>query len=257
MKTPAQRQKALAHLKQADPALGKLIDKVGAYTLTPDELHDVYGALARSIIYQQLNGRAAATIWGRVAALGASGFPTPPEVLALETAVLRGAGLSGNKEKALRDLATRAHAGELPTIDEAHALEDAVLIERLTKVRGIGPWTVEMMLMFRLGRADVLPATDYGVRQGFMRTFRTKTLPSPKEILARGERWRPYRSVAAWYLWRALELPTKAAPTPKVASTARTKVAPRARKKTAAPARKKAAPSRKKAPPSKKAPRRG
>lgn len=197
---------AVRHLKKSDAALAKLIEKVGPFKMQRDELRDIYGALARSIIYQQLNGKAAATIWGRIEKLGASGFPQPHEILALDTQALRGAGCSGNKEKALRDLATRAHAGELPSVAEAHKLDDDVLIERLTQVRGIGPWSVEMLLMFRLGRMDVLPATDYGVRQGFQITFRTRALPTPKQILARGERWRPYRSVASWYLWRALEL---------------------------------------------------
>lgn len=189
----------------ADKPLGKHIERVGAYRLKVDALASVYESLAHSIVYQQLNGKAAASIFARVKALGKNGFPTPDEVAALDDTALRGAGLSRAKLLAIRDLAAKQSAGDIPHVDEAHALDDAALIEKLTAVRGIGPWTVEMMLMFRLGRKDVLPATDYGVRQGFQRVFRTKELPTPKQILARGERWRPHRTMAAWYLWRALD----------------------------------------------------
>jgi 3-methyladenine DNA glycosylase/8-oxoguanine DNA glycosylase len=190
----------------ADKPLGKHIERVGPYRLQIDALASVYESLAHSIVYQQLNGKAAASIFGRVKALGKDGFPTPDEVAALDDTALRGAGLSRAKLLALRDLAARQKSGDIPHVDEAHALDDAALIEKLTAVRGIGPWTVEMMLMFRLGRADILPATDYGIRQGFQRVFRTRELPTPKQILARGERWRPHRTMAAWYLWRALDM---------------------------------------------------
>lgn len=192
-------------LMKADPVLGRHMEKVGAYALKLDGTSDLYQALAESIVYQQLHGKAAATIFGRLRALGKQGFPTPAELLAFDDSTLRGVGLSGAKTKAIRDLATRQHAGELPTIDQAHALDDAALVEKLTAVRGIGPWSVEMLLMFRLGRSDVLPSTDYGIRQGFMKVFRTRELPTPKQVLARGERWRPHRTMAAWYLWRALD----------------------------------------------------
>ena len=191
-----------------DPVLAKHIEKIGKYTLEPDAVSSLYESLAQSIVYQQLNGKAAATIFGRVKALGAAGFPTPEQLLALDDAQLRGAGLSAAKTKAVRDLAEKALAGSLPHVDEAHTLDDDVLIERLTAVRGIGPWTVEMLLIFRLGRKDVLPSTDYGIRQGFMKVFRMKELPTPKQVLARGERWRPHRTMAAWYLWRALDAPS-------------------------------------------------
>jgi DNA-3-methyladenine glycosylase II len=201
----AMSTRALTHLKARDPKLARWIDRIGAYALVRDELADLYVALARAIIYQQLNGKAAATIFGRVEALGTNGFPSPTQLLALEAGALRGAGVSGAKERALRDLAEHAARGDLPSVEHAHTLNDDVLIEKLTAVRGIGPWTVEMLLMFRLGRQDVLPATDYGVRQGFQIAYGMKALPSPKEILKHGERWRPYRSVASWYLWRVLE----------------------------------------------------
>lgn len=192
-------------LEKADPVLGRHMQKVGAYALKLDETSDLYQALAEAIVYQQLHAKAAATIFGRLRALGASGFPSPAELLTFDDATLRGVGLSSAKTKAIRDLAARQHAGELPSIDEAHVLDDDVLVERLTAVRGIGPWTVEMLLIFRLGRTDVLPSTDYGIRQGFMKVFRTKELPTPAQVLARGERWRPYRTMASWYLWRALD----------------------------------------------------
>jgi 3-methyladenine DNA glycosylase/8-oxoguanine DNA glycosylase len=197
--------KARRALASADPVLGRHIERVGPYKLRLDETSDLYRSLAEAIVYQQLHAKAAATIFGRVAALGRSGFPAPAELLALDDAALRGAGLSAAKAKAVRDLAMRQAAGELPSIEEARALDDAALVEKLTAVRGIGPWTVEMLLIFRLGRADVLPSTDYGIRQGFQKVFRTRALPTPKQVLARGERWRPHRTMAAWFLWRALD----------------------------------------------------
>jgi DNA-3-methyladenine glycosylase II len=133
-------------------------------------------------------------------------LPKPQELLDTPDTQLRAAGLSGNKTAALKDLAAKALDGIVPTHKEIHGLPDSEIIERLTQIRGIGPWTVEMMLMFQLGRADVLPVTDYGVRSGFALTYGLKDLPSPKELLAHGERWRPYRSVASWYLWRAADL---------------------------------------------------
>ena len=196
---------SLQHLRAADPILGRHIDSVGPFTLKVDEASDLYEALAQSIVYQQLNGKAAATIFGRVAALGKNGFPTPRELLALDDKRLRGAGLSQAKMLAVKDLALHQHKGLLPSIDEARARADDALIDQLTAVRGIGPWSVHMLLIFRLGREDVMPATDYGVRQGFQKVFRTKALPSPKQIEQRAERWRPYRSIASWYLWRALD----------------------------------------------------
>lgn len=197
---------AMRALKKADPVLARHMAKVGPYRIKRDDVSNLYETLAEAIIYQQLHAKAAATIFARLKALGgATGFPPPQALLALDDNVIRAAGVSSAKMRAIRDLAAKQHAGELPSIDEARALDDAVLIERLTAVRGIGPWTVEMLLIFRLGRADVLPATDYGIRQGFQRVFRKKLLPTPRQILDRGERWRPYRTMAAWYLWRALD----------------------------------------------------
>lgn len=201
-----EHSKAKRALTKADPVLGRHMERVGEYTIKTNDVSDLYETLAEAIVYQQLHGKAAATIFGRLKALGgANGFPTPRALLALDDAKLRGAGVSSAKMRAIRDLAAKQHAGELPSIDEARTMDDAAIAERLTSVRGIGPWTVEMLLIFRLGRPDVLPATDYGVQQGFQKVFRTKALPTPRQVLERGERWRPYRTMAAWYLWRALD----------------------------------------------------
>jgi methylated-DNA-[protein]-cysteine S-methyltransferase len=198
---------ALAHLRDADPRLARVIDAVGPFGLELKRTASLFGALAEAIVHQQLNGRAAATIYGRVCALfpPTPGGPTPAQLLGASDAELRGAGLSRAKLAALRDLAARASADQIPTLAEARRLDDATLVERLSAVRGVGRWTVEMLLIFRLGRGDVLPIDDYGVRKGYAVAFRTRTLPTPAEVAKRGARWRPYRTVASWYLWRAAE----------------------------------------------------
>ncbi|MEX0789429.1 MAG: DNA-3-methyladenine glycosylase [Actinomycetota bacterium] len=198
---------ALKHLAGADPDLGRLIDSVGPFTMQLGTTPSIFAALVRSITYQQLSGKAAAAIYGRLCAL----FPNPDaepaaeELLRLTDEQLRGAGVSRNKILSMRDLAKRQLTGEIPTLSEARMLDDEELVERLLPVRGIGRWTVEMLLMFRLGRPDVLPSTDLGIRNGFARAFGVP-LPLPAEIIERGERWRPYRTVAGWYLWRAAEM---------------------------------------------------
>jgi 3-methyladenine DNA glycosylase/8-oxoguanine DNA glycosylase len=198
---------ACRHLAEADPALGALIERVGQFTLLPVPTQSLFAALARSIVYQQLSGQAAATILGRMTALFAPRrFPTPRDLLAIPVERLRGAGLSTNKTAALRDLAQRTLDGTVPSMARVRRMSDEEIIERLTLVRGIGRWTVEMLLIFRLGRPDILPLNDLGVRKGFARTFRRRGLPSPLAMERRAERWRPYRSVASWYMWRALEL---------------------------------------------------
>ena len=197
--------KARRALAKADPVLGRHMEKVGAFTIARNDVANLYETLAEGIVYQQLHAKAAATIFGRLRALGTTGFPSPDELLALDDAKLRGVGLSAAKAKAVLDLAARQRAGQLPSIEEARALDDVVLVERLTAVRGIGPWTVEMLLIFRLGRPDVMPSTDYAIRQGFQKVFRTNALPTPRQITERAERWRPHRTMASWYLWRALD----------------------------------------------------
>jgi DNA-3-methyladenine glycosylase II len=165
-----------------------------------------FQALARSIVYQQLSGKAAATIHGRFAALMPQGSVTAEAVLALEDDVLRGAGLSRNKAAAIRDLAHKTLDGTVPGTRRLRTMDDAEIIERLTCVRGVGRWTVEMLLIFTLGRPDVLPVTDLGVRKGFMQTYRKRKLPTSEQLARAGRRWAPYRSVAAWYFWRSLDI---------------------------------------------------
>jgi 3-methyladenine DNA glycosylase/8-oxoguanine DNA glycosylase len=198
---------ACRHLAAADPQLGDLIARVGPYRMRPKPTHSLFTALLRSIVYQQLSGKAAATILGRVNRLFAPRrFPVPGELLRISPEQLRQAGLSAAKTAAVRDLAARTLDGTIPPLARIRRMEDEEIIERLTVVRGIGRWTAEMLLMFRLGRPDVLPVTDLGIRKGFQLTFRTRKLPEAPLIIRRGERWRPYRSVASWYLYRALEL---------------------------------------------------
>jgi methylated-DNA-[protein]-cysteine S-methyltransferase len=198
-------QTAVRRLRAADPTLARVIDRAGPFALELRRAASVFAMLAEAIVYQQLTGRAAATIYARVCALfpGAHRGFTPQHILRASDAKLRGAGLSRAKTLALRDLARRAARDELPTLAEARGLDDAALVERLTQVRGIGRWTVEMLLIFRLGRPDVLPVDDYGVRKGYAVAFGKRSLPEPRELARIGARWAPYRTVAAWYLWRA------------------------------------------------------
>jgi 3-methyladenine DNA glycosylase/8-oxoguanine DNA glycosylase len=213
---PFRSTTALQHLKKQDPALGRLIDKVGAYTVRVERLSSPFAALAESIMHQQITGKAAATIVRRFKEKLGEGesFPIPEAVLGASDETLRGVGLSGSKVRAMRDLAEKTLNGTVPALEALLAMEEDHIAERLTQIRGIGMWTVHMLLIFRLGRPDVLPASDYGIRKGFMHAFRGKELPSPKDIERRAEKWRPYRSVASWYLWRALELPRKPRPKP-------------------------------------------
>jgi methylated-DNA-[protein]-cysteine S-methyltransferase len=201
---PVEAARALA---DADAKLAKLVERVGPLRLRVAEMQTPFQALAESIVYQQLTGKAAATILARVHALhgGARRFG-PEALLAMPGDKLRAAGLSAAKTAALKDLAAKTLDGTVPTMRALASLDEESIVERLTTIRGIGRWTVEMLLIFRLGRPDVLPVQDYGVRKGFMRAFRTKELPTPKELAKRGERWRPYRTAASWYLWRACEL---------------------------------------------------
>lgn len=199
---------AFAHLTRADQTLGRLIRRVGPCTLQPKNGRSPFETLIRSITYQQLNGTAAATIFGRVKKLyPGNRFPSPRQVLATPDERLRGAGLSRAKTAAIKDLADKTLSGIVPTSKAIAKMTDAEIIQRLTTIRGVGPWTVEMLLIFTLGREDVLPAADYGVRKGFALTYGWKELPRPRDLLEYGERWRPYRTTAAWYLWRSLELP--------------------------------------------------
>ena len=206
--TPIDWLAACRHLSERDPALGAVITRVGGTGLVPRPSASTFDALARSIVYQQLSGRAAETIFGRFRALYDHGGPLDPaRVLSTPPRKLRRAGLSEAKTRAMRDLAAHAVRGDLPSIDQLRQLPPDTVIERLTVVRGVGRWTVEMLLLFRLGHPDVLPVYDLGIRKGVARITRRRELPEPETVSRRGERWRPFRSVASWYLWRAAELP--------------------------------------------------
>ncbi len=198
---------ACRHLADSDPALGALMARVGAYGLRTRPAQSLFAAVARAIVYQQLSGAAAATILGRVVAIYApKRFPSPRDILDTPPERLRAAGLSTAKTAAIRDLAARSLDRTVPHMSAVRRMADEEIIERLIQVRGVGRWTAEMLLMFRLGRGDVLPVSDLGIRKGFALTFGVRRLPAAVTIERRAERWRPYRSVACWYLWRACDL---------------------------------------------------
>jgi len=219
-KLPFDAAEAVAHLRANDAKLGSLIDKAGEFRLRLDPAPSPFESLLESILYQQLHVKAAATIHRRVREFF-HGDPTPQQLLDTPDGPLRAAGVSGNKIKAMRDLAAKTLDGTVPTHKAILKMPDADIVERLTEVRGIGPWTVEMLLIFRLGRPDVLPVTDYGVRKGFALTFKrlpknrpleASDLPKPDVLFRRAQKWRPFRSVASWYLWRACDLAKGTAP---------------------------------------------
>ncbi len=195
----------LEFLAEADPVMGGLIAAAGGYAPRRG-LDSTFHALARAIAHQQLHGRAAQAILGRLETHFGGRFPRPDELEALAAAELRRIGFSGSKIAALKDLARKSLDGTVPEPDVLARLSDADIIERLTQVRGIGRWTVEMLLIFELGRPDVLPVDDFGVRNGFRLAYGLRRMPRPRALAGYGERWSPYRSVAAWYLWRAVEL---------------------------------------------------
>ena len=209
---PYDTGKAKDVLAAADPRLGLLISLVGDFVMDFRPTLHPFEALCRSITYQQLSGKAAATIFGRFCDLLPDGGVRPHAVLDLPFDSLRSVGLSNAKSRAIQDLAEKTIDGIVPGSDTINDVADDDLMERLTSVRGIGQWTVEMLMMFRLGRPDVLPATDLGIRKGFGLLYDHSELPKPKYILEFGETWRPYRTVASWYLWRALELEEGALP---------------------------------------------
>lgn len=197
---------AMDTLAAKDERLAPLIKETREFRVEKGAVESPYEVLVEAVTHQSISGKAAATIFGRVQALGSNGrIPTPEEMLKLRKPVLRKAGLSGAKIRAMKDLAKKTIDGVVPTLEEAHKLSDEELVKRLVSVRGIGTWTVEMFLIFRLGRPDVLPIHDLGVRKGWAITYGKKHMPAPKELLKFGERWRPYRTVASWYMWRACQ----------------------------------------------------
>jgi len=198
------------YLSATDPRIAALIARSLRYNIKPAPLIRPFDALAESIAYQQLSGKAAATIFGRVRALyPRRKYLDPEKILATPDESFRAAGLSRSKIAAVKDLAAKTIDGTVPSARAIARMSDEEIILRLTEVRGIGRWTVEMLLLFDLGRPDVWPVDDYGVRKGFAKIFGRRKLPTPKQLMKFGEKWRPYRSVAAWYFWRALDVPKK------------------------------------------------
>jgi len=198
---------AIRHLSAADARLARLIRRVGPFAMPTREAMSPFQMLLHAIVYQQITGKAAASIYARLVALFPRGKPGPRLLQRLSDEDLRAAGLSRPKLEAARDLAVKTLDGTVPTLTKLKAMDDDAIVERLVQVRGIGQWSAEMMLIFQLGRPDVLPATDLGIRKGFRLSHGGRALPEVKKLQRYGERWRPYRSVASWYLWRANYLP--------------------------------------------------
>jgi DNA-3-methyladenine glycosylase II len=197
----------LAHLSKADPVMRQLVRRVGPLTLQPDKRRTPFQSLVRAVANQQLNGKAAETILGRFIALfPGRRFPLPEDLAGVDDDRLRACGFSRAKVAAIRDIAAKSLSGVIPNSRQIARLSDDAIVERLTEARGVGRWTVEMLLIFQLGRPDVLPVDDFGVRNGYRLAYRHGEMPKPKELLVIGEKWRPHRSAASWYLWRATEL---------------------------------------------------
>lgn len=206
-------------LSEADARLARIIEKVGPVKFEIDRGESVFESIGTSILYQQLTGKAAGTILGRLKALyPGKDFPSPEDILATDQETLRGVGLSRAKAAAVQDLAFRVSERMIPTREEMESWNDESIIEKLIEVRGVGRWTVEMFLIFTLGREDVLPVSDYGVRKGYAMLYGKKELPTPKELLKLGEKWKPFRSAASWYLWRVTEMPEYQRPEAKKAA---------------------------------------
>jgi DNA-3-methyladenine glycosylase II len=200
-------RKALPHLRKADPVLARVIDQIGRYRGWPNPEGTHFDAVCRSIVFQQLSGKAAGTIHGRFQGLYGGRTPFPAELVGTSDDKLRGIGLSRQKSAYLKDLATRVIAGEVP-IETLHELDDEEIIAALTRVKGVGRWTAQMFLMFRLGRPDVLPDLDLGIQKGIQKAYKLRKLPTPERVKKIGAKWAPYRTVASWYLWRFIDTPT-------------------------------------------------
>jgi DNA-3-methyladenine glycosylase II len=197
-------RRAVTHLKKIDPVMVRVIEKVGRYKGWPESDGTHFDAVARSIVFQQLSGKAAGTIHGRFHGLYGGRPPLPSELATTPDEQLRAVGLSRQKSAYLKDLGSRVASGELP-IETLHELTDDEIVAALTQVKGIGRWTAQMFLMFRLGRPDVLPDLDLGIQKGIQRAYRLRKLPTPERVKKIGAKWAPYRSVASWYLWRYLD----------------------------------------------------
>ena len=199
------RRQAVEHLKSSCPEMGRFVIACGPLKLRTASDADLFAALARAIVYQQLSGKAAGTIHGRFVALFEQGIPTAAQTMELDYQALRGAGLSNNKALAVQDLAARALDGSLPSARRAARLSDDEVVQKLCQVRGVGPWTAQMYLMFNLGRPDVMPATDLGVQKGVQAVYGLDAMPAPDEVLQRTSHLAPFRSAASWYLWQAAD----------------------------------------------------
>jgi DNA-3-methyladenine glycosylase II len=197
---------AHAHLADRDPVMARLIREIGRCEIKPRPHRSPFESLVRAVAHQQLNGTAAETILGRFLALfPKKRFPSPKDLESVTDEAIRAAGFSYAKIAAIRDIAEKAKAGRIPGSRKIVALSDEEIVERLTECRGIGRWSVEMLLIFKLGRPDILPVDDFGVRNGFRHAYGRPEMPRPKELMEIGERWRPYRTTASWYLWRAAD----------------------------------------------------
>jgi len=200
---------AIPYLRQCDPRLAEWIDRIGDLEYPTPPVREPYIALLEIIAHQQLAGAAARAIWARVLGLFKDGVPSAKRLVKMSEAQLRSAGLSRSKALAMKDICARVNDGTIPSAALIGQLTDGEIFERLTQVRGVGPWSVDMLMMFTLRRPDIMPVTDYGVRKGFQVLYRKRALPSPKQLLKLTEKWRPHRSVAALYLWRIAETAKK------------------------------------------------
>jgi 3-methyladenine DNA glycosylase/8-oxoguanine DNA glycosylase len=226
--------RAINHLKESDQRLGEWIDRIGVLQLPAPEARETHLALLEAIAHQQLAGAAARTIWNRVLGLFEGGVLSPARLVEMSEAHLRTAGLSRAKAASMRDICTRVLAGKIPSAALIAQISDGEIYEQLMDIRGVGAWTVDMLMMFTLCRPDIMPVTDYGVRRGFQILYRKRALPTPKQLLKESEKWRPHRSVAALYLWRIAESakrlkPAKKAKKKKAKSTKKVKSPKRAR----------------------------
>jgi DNA-3-methyladenine glycosylase II len=199
------RRQAVEYLREHCESLGRFIDARGQLGLKVRREYDLFNALSRAIVYQQLSGKAAGTIHGRFAGLFEKEIPEAAQAEAMSMEQLRSVGLSRNKAMAIQDLAEKTLDGSLPGMRRMARIDDAQLIENLCSVRGVGPWTAQMLLIFNLGRPDVMPATDLGVQKGVQAVYRMRALPSPEQVLRKTRHLSPYRSAASWYFWRAAD----------------------------------------------------
>jgi DNA-3-methyladenine glycosylase II len=207
--------RARNHLRRCDERLRDWIDRIGALQLPSPEAREPYVALLESIVHQQLAGTAARAIWARVVGLFDGGVLCPRRLADMPEEHLRSAGLSRSKALAMRDICARVNAGKIPNAAQITQMPDAEIYAQLMEIRGVGSWTVDMLMLFTLCRPDVMPVTDYGVRKGFQVLYRKRKLPTPKQLAKFTEKWRPYRSVAALYLWRIADSAKKKKSLPK------------------------------------------